>query len=79
MPETTESFGDEEQAVTLPQPDEEILEAAHEADHSVTDDRIPDGTQPVGEIDALLVEEGDAGVGDAEIEYDEDPFAEGDD
>ena len=78
MSDTPEDFGDEDVTLEAPEPSEELLEAAHEADHDVTEDSIPDGTQPVGEIDATLVEEGDAGVGDAEIEYDEDPFAEGD-
>lgn len=55
---------DEDPTVEAPEPDQAFLEAAHEADHDVTDDSTPDGTQPVGEIDATLVEEGDAGVND---------------
>lgn len=42
-----------------------------------TEDDVPDGTQlPVGGDDEPN-QDADAGVGDAEIEYDEDPFAEG--
>jgi hypothetical protein len=44
-----------------------------------TGDDVPDGTQlpdETGEDDSDT--EVDAGVGDAEIEYDEDVFAEGD-
>jgi hypothetical protein len=56
----------EDPNVQAPQPDEDLLEAAEEADadDSVTDDSVPDGTVPEGEIDATLVEEGDAGVND---------------
>ena len=43
-----------------------------------TDDNTPDGTQLPIEGERELIEDGDAGIGDAEIEYDEDPFAEGD-
>jgi hypothetical protein len=41
-----------------------------------TPDEVPDGTQPVDDSGDFPDEEGDAGIGDAEIEYDEDPFAD---
>lgn len=45
-----------------------------------TDDTVPDGTQlPVGAEGDEPNQDQDAGVGGAEIEYDQDPFAEGDD
>lgn len=44
-----------------------------------TPDEVPDGTAIPDDGGEFPVETGDAGVGDAEIEYDEDPFAEGDD
>lgn len=75
MPELTEHFGDEDPTVQAPEPDHGLLEAAHEADHDVTDDEVPDGTQPVGEIDATLIEEGDAGVNDT---GDEEWYQDGD-
>jgi hypothetical protein len=75
MPEYTEDFGDEDPTLEAPEPSEEILEAAHEADGSVTDDSVPDGTAPVSEVDATLVEEGDAGVNDT---GDEEWYQDGD-
>jgi hypothetical protein len=43
-----------------------------------TDDDTPDGTQlPLGGDDEEN-QDADAGIGDAEIEYDQDPFAEDD-
>lgn len=44
-----------------------------------TDDSVADGTQlPIEDSDDEPNQDLDAGVGDAEIEYDQDPFAEGD-
>lgn len=74
MPEYNERM--DEQAVALPEPDEGLLDAAREADENAgTDDSVPDGTQPDGEIDATLVEEGDAGVNDT---GDEEWYQDGD-
>lgn len=53
----------DENPAVLPDPD--LEKAAIEAELTAgTDDSIPDGTQPEGEIDATLIEEGDAGVND---------------
>lgn len=43
-----------------------------------TVDNIPDGTQIPHEGGEEENQDQDAGVGGADIEYDEDPFAEGD-
>lgn len=55
----------EEDGTSAVLPDHDLERAAQIADANAgSADSVPDGTEPDGEIDATLVEEGDAGVDD---------------